>query len=152
MCKQLSRYLFLVMCVSLIRSFFPSSSDDHTQYCHQKQKCQNYDYCSKTCAAQASANLCTVSTLNLIILKTELILPQHCHKKPKHPNFDFCGRTCATLAIPPNQNRKPVANAGQSQATAAPKSQNYPKGKNFNVQPQPQQIQPAIDPMQIAST
>jgi hypothetical protein len=47
------------------------------------------------------------------------------------------------------QSRKSAANVGQTQAATASKGQNYPKGKNFNIQPQ--QSQPSIDPMQIAS-
>lgn len=98
-------------------------------YCHQKPKFPNHDYCSKTCAGQAAANLCN-----------------HCHKKTKFPNFDYCGKACAALANP--QSHKSAAAAGQPQAATASKGQNYPKGKNFNTQPQQSQL--GIDPLQIA--
>ncbi|KAF8646218.1 hypothetical protein AX16_007359 [Volvariella volvacea WC 439] len=49
-------------------------------YCHQKPRFANHDYCSKTCANQAAA-LC-----------------KYCHKKPKFQGFDYCGKTCSSLA------------------------------------------------------
>ncbi|KAF8896056.1 hypothetical protein BD779DRAFT_1608450 [Infundibulicybe gibba] len=101
-------------------------------YCHQKAKFSNHQYCSKTCAGQAAA-LC-----------------KQCHKKPKFQNFDFCGKNCAALA------KGGSAGATQSQAPPAPKNTNYPKGNNFNkTNPKPAAAAappppPTIDPVHLA--
>ncbi|KAF8630187.1 hypothetical protein AX15_003065 [Amanita polypyramis BW_CC] len=49
-------------------------------FCHQKPKFPNHQYCSKTCANQVTS-LC-----------------KYCQKKPKFQNFDYCGKNCAALA------------------------------------------------------
>jgi hypothetical protein len=98
-------------------------------YCKQKPKFSNFQYCSKTCANQA-ATLCN-----------------QCHKKPKFQNFEYCGKNCASLA-----NSAKGAGAPQAQAGGAPRGQKYPKGNNFNAQKQnqPGAAAGAIDPLQIA--
>ncbi|RDB29285.1 hypothetical protein Hypma_014878 [Hypsizygus marmoreus] len=59
-------------------------------YCHQKPKFSNHQYCSKTCASQAGS-----ASNNMCI---------QCHKKPKFQNFDFCGKSCASQANPQRRN------------------------------------------------
>ncbi|KIL58513.1 hypothetical protein M378DRAFT_170509 [Amanita muscaria Koide BX008] len=68
--------------------------------CHQKPKFSNHHYCSKTCAAQASA-MC-----------------KYCHKKPKFQNFDYCGKNCAAQAnaVAPNQQAPAAAMTALQQA------------------------------------
>ncbi|KAF8335148.1 hypothetical protein F5887DRAFT_620500 [Amanita rubescens] len=80
--------------------------------CHQKPKFSNHQYCSKTCATQASA-LC-----------------KHCLKKPKFQNFDYCGKNCAALAAASGAVRPQagvVVNPVQQQVPATKAVANNPK-------------------------
>jgi len=49
------------------------------EYCHQKPKHGNYNYCGRACSAQAQTTC------------------KQCQQKPKYHNFDFCGTYCASL-------------------------------------------------------
>ncbi|KAF9463922.1 hypothetical protein BDZ94DRAFT_1358674 [Collybia nuda] len=96
-------------------------------YCNQKPKFSNHQYCSKTCASQA-ATLCN-----------------QCHKKPKFQNFEYCGKACAAVAKP--QTRNPAAATAQvaPQAVAA----KAPKAKSAHTQ-KAAVAPPTFDPIQLA--
>ncbi|PFH48380.1 hypothetical protein AMATHDRAFT_76772 [Amanita thiersii Skay4041] len=67
-------------------------------FCHQKPRFSNHQFCSKTCASQA-ATLC-----------------KQCMKKPKFATFDYCGKNCAALA------KNSAAVQGMAAAAVAPVS------------------------------
>ncbi|KAJ8088530.1 hypothetical protein PM082_022603 [Marasmius tenuissimus] len=96
-------------------------------YCHQKPRFSNHNYCSKKCASQAtsSTSLCN-----------------HCQKKPKFQNFDFCGKTCASLAAQ-------SGGSGNAQPAAKPHTPNA-KPSNPGGSKKGNQQNGAIDPMQVA--
>ncbi|KAL0574142.1 hypothetical protein V5O48_007805 [Marasmius crinis-equi] len=95
-------------------------------YCNQKPKFSNHNYCSKKCASQA-VNLCN-----------------YCQKKPKFQNFDFCGKTCASLAqAGGNAQQQPRPQASSGKSTNPPGASRGSKNQNA-------QQNGTIDPMQVA--
>ncbi|KAF5389085.1 hypothetical protein D9757_004950 [Collybiopsis confluens] len=93
------------------------------QYCHNKPKYGQFNYCSKTCAAQipSSKGGGTSGSANALGLNFNLNpnpngkptasnttkprtgpsngnLCDYCKKAPKHPGHDFCGKNCAQSA------------------------------------------------------
>jgi len=67
----------------------PSSNQSNLcEYCHQKPKHGNYDYCGRTCSAQAAASA---------QIPQQPALCKQCQQKPSRENFDFCGKHCASI-------------------------------------------------------
>lgn len=64
-------------------------------YCHQKPKFGNYNYCGKTCSQQATG-ISQTNTAARTQPQTASTLCKQCNQKPKFQNFDFCGKNCAS--------------------------------------------------------
>ncbi|KAF9648841.1 hypothetical protein BDM02DRAFT_3114857 [Thelephora ganbajun] len=64
-------------------------------YCHQKPKRANHDYCGKTCSQQAAV---TNHTSAVAHHQPQIgpALCKQCNQKPRFQGFDFCGKNCAT--------------------------------------------------------
>ncbi|KAJ3793634.1 hypothetical protein GGU11DRAFT_383627 [Lentinula aff. detonsa] len=113
-------------------------------YCHIKPKFGQYNYCSKTCAAQAPSKV-NAPAPNVKPTKprappTANNLCDFCKKAPKHPGYDFCGKSCAQSSSAP---MKPNNSGGKAQiSTIAQAAAAALAGNNTSA---------AIDPTQIAN-
>ncbi|KAI0790017.1 hypothetical protein C8Q75DRAFT_136159 [Abortiporus biennis] len=87
--------------------------------CHQRPKFGGFNYCGKTCAAQA-ATLCS-----------------NCHQKPKFGNFEYCGKHCAAQA----QKNAPQLVMQAPVAAPVAVAQGTMNTKPLNVAKKPQQQQ-----------
>ncbi|KAJ3712005.1 hypothetical protein C8R42DRAFT_699428 [Lentinula raphanica] len=72
-------------------------------YCHVKPRFGQYNYCSKTCAAQAPSRnnsnaKSATSTVKPRAPAANNNLCDFCKQVPKHPGYDYCGKSCAQSA------------------------------------------------------
>ncbi|KAF9790460.1 hypothetical protein BJ322DRAFT_1036609 [Thelephora terrestris] len=97
----------------------PKNKKGYCDYCQQKPKHGNHDYCGKTCSQQAS----TMNQNNPVVPPQPQPVSTHCKQcgqNPKFQNFDFCGKHCASTwqLIHGSSNGKPNPPAKNSQGGA----------------------------------
>jgi len=70
-------------------SLIPTSNQSNLcEYCHQRPKNGQYDYCGRTCSAHAAASA---------QIPQQPALCKQCRQKPSRQTFDFCGKHCASI-------------------------------------------------------
>jgi len=108
-----------------------TNQNNMCDYCHAKPKYGTFQYCGRTCSAQAAA-----------ISQASSVCKQ-CQQKPRFQNFEFCGKNCAATwqANNPGSNQNPPkpskgsgkhANppppSGNNSQSLQPQSQNHSQG------------------------
>ncbi|KAF8825408.1 hypothetical protein HHX47_DHR7000641 [Lentinula edodes] len=132
-------------------------------YCHVKPKFGQFNYCSKTCAAQAPSRININAPVSYNKPATAAVKPRaqpaatnmcdFCKKVPKHPGYDFCGKSCAQGAKT-GSSTKPTFKSPQT--SSAPNKPNPGNKGSFNAIAQAAtalvgSTPASIDPTQIAS-
>ncbi|KAJ3853603.1 hypothetical protein EV368DRAFT_63951 [Lentinula lateritia] len=132
-------------------------------YCHVKPKFGQFNYCSKTCAAQAPSRININAPVSFNKSATAAVKPRaqpaatnmcdFCKKVPKHPGYDFCGKSCAQGAKT-GSSTKPTFKSPQT--SSAPNKPNPGNKGSFNAIAQAAtalvgSTPASIDPTQIAN-